>query len=168
MQLCVCKYDIFCIANMWAHKEMCMCGGGALYFIIQASSIFPNAISSMWKEQAGCSSFYRLLSCCSIKASCRLLSYSLLDFSFFFFFFSGLSLILLSLTMRTNTHTSMHTPDSRRTLHIRLLCLIKVHRMFLECFYVTLPNIHSFFRNAGPLSSSALYLCKINSSQGDF
>lgn len=47
MQLCVCKYDIFRIANMWAYKEMCTCGGGALYFITQASSIFPNAISSM-------------------------------------------------------------------------------------------------------------------------
>lgn len=47
---------IHCTIKMWAF--VCACGGGVVYFIMPASSIFPNAISSMWKAQAGCSSFY--------------------------------------------------------------------------------------------------------------
>lgn len=131
----------------------------------------------MWKERAGCSSFYRLLTRCSIKASCRLLSQSLFNFFLFSLFLSVCKLHPLWLhntRAHADTHaraqpTCTHAPDSTGARHIRLLCAIKVHSLSSGCFCAMRPQ-HSkpltWCRSFEP--SRALYLSKIDPSQGGF
>lgn len=92
----------------------CMCGGGFVYFITPGCSISPNAISLMWEEQTGWSSFSTLFLVFNKRffRTARLLAHVS--------FFPCHSLIFIP-TGCTQTHMHVHT-----------LCSVIHSRLFVE------------------------------------